>query len=478
MNRRMDLIKPALTGDVNFTQHSSTAAHDDWNWVRQCEETENIDPGNPANYYESTLEPWMQFSPLKEDKVCEFVVIGGGLLGASAALHLAESGIETVLLEKSFIGSGASGRNGGQLTPGLARWEAESMLDNLSPDEARRLWHFTSTEAMSLIDDIATRYGLDFDRQRGHITAAVHPGHMNALVQAVDARRFLGDEHATVLGGYELREHISSDAYYGGVLDELGGQVHSLALNRGLIYGFVMQGGEVHEQSEAIRIEEVGSVTRVHTATGTITATKGVVIAVHHATHTLLNEHSVTTMPFYTYVGVTSPIAEGTKALLPTGKPVYDTQLQIDYYRPVRHDRLLFGGQGTGIRWDDTRTVDYLSSRLRAVFPEHQGLQFDFAWSGTTDLTLNGATDCRKSGKNGKIYAVHGWSGHGIAQTVRIGKAIRDDVLRINSDFSMLTAIKHSPLMMGRKLAPVAIPLAKMFLGITSRLAPGKMISF
>lgn len=102
-----------------------------------------------------------------------------------------------------------------------------------------------------------------------------------------------------------------------------------------------------------------------------ITATKGGVIAVHDATHTLLNENNATTISFYTYVGVTSEIAGGTKALLPTGKPVYDTQLQIDYYRPVRNDRLLFSEQGTGMRWDDTRTVDYLSSRLRAVFPEH-----------------------------------------------------------------------------------------------------------
>ncbi|MGK3113713.1 NAD(P)/FAD-dependent oxidoreductase [Candidatus Pantoea formicae] len=478
MNRQPDLIKPVLMRDAKFTRPSHAAIDGDWNWVRQCDETENIDPGNPANYYESTLAPWTTFPPLDGEKVCEFVVIGGGLLGASTALHLAESGLETVLLEKNAIGSGASGRNGGQLTPGLARWEAESMLDNLSLDEAKRLWHFTSTEAMSLIDDIASRYHLDLDRQRGHITAAIHPGHMNALVQAADARRFLGDDNVTVLGGYELHEHIKSDAYYGGVLDDLGGQIHSLALNRGLIYGFVMNGGQVHEQSEVMRIEEVGNVTRVHTAAGVITATKGVVIAVHDATHTLLNENNATTIPFYTYVGVTSPVAGGTKALLPTGKPVYDTQLQIDYYRPVRNERLLFGGQGTGMRWDDTRTVDYLTSRLRAVFPEHDALQLDFAWSGTTDLTLNGATDCRKAGKNGKIYSVHGWSGHGIAQTVRIGKAIRDDIVNANSDFSMLTAIKHTPLMIGRKLAPVAIPLAKTLLGISAKLAPGKMISF
>ena len=475
MSGNKTLIKPQLISDAKITMMSQADPDADWNWVRNKEDTQISDPGNPANYYESTLAPWIDFPSLKKEEECELVVIGGGLLGASTALHLSEAGIDTILLEKNTIGSGASGRNGGQLTPGLARWEAESMIEHLSFEEAKRLWHFTSTEAMSLIDEIAQRYDLNFDRHHGHITAAVHPGHMNALVQGVDARKFLGEDNVNVLGSYELQEHINSDLYYGGVLDNLGGQVHSLALNRGLVYGFLKNGGSVYEHSEVIKIEKTSNGTRVITPEGVILAKKGVVIAVHDATHKLLDENKETTIPFYTYVGVTSPVAGGSKTLLPTGKPVYDTQLQIDYYRPVRNERILFGGQGTGLRWDDSRTVEYLTSRIRAVFPERDDIELDFAWSGTTDLTLNGATDCRR---NGNIYSVHGWSGHGIAQTVRIGKAIKDDILRANKDFAMLTTIKHTPLMIGRALAPVAIPLAKTLLGITTKIAPGKMISF
>ena len=163
------IIKPELVSDARTGLISRIITDGDWNWVRpdserHNDESQKIDPGNPANYYESTLAPWMSFPPLESDTQCELVVIGGGLLGASTALHLAESGVETILLEKNAIGSGASGRNGGQLTPGLARWEAESMLENLSYQEARRLWKFTSAEAMSLIDDIAAKYSLDLDR--------------------------------------------------------------------------------------------------------------------------------------------------------------------------------------------------------------------------------------------------------------------------------------------------------------------------
>lgn len=86
----------------------------------------------------------------------------------------------------------------------------------------------------------------------------------------------------------------------------------------------------------------------------------------------------------------------------------------------------------------------------------------DFVWSGTTDLTVNGAVDSRKFGNKFPIYAVHGWSGHGVAQTVRIGKAIANDFVGQSNDFEMLSNIDHQNIIFGRTLAPVVIPLAKV----------------
>lgn len=470
----MSAHKPVLLDDSVFMESHLTKGSTNWNW---------IDPGraqldSPANYYESSLTPWPAQPTLTSDLTCDWLVIGGGLLGASTALHLSEAGIDAVLVDKGSIGSAASGRNGGQLTPGLARWEAEDIQQNFSADEAKRLWRFCANEAMDLVDEIAARYDVDLDRHYGHITAAVHPGHMSALIEGADARYHLGDDAVEVVGRHQLREHITSELYHGAIIDRIGGQVHPLALVRTLAHGFLLNGGKIFEETEILTIEETAAGVIARTEGATITARKGVIVAVHDQTFRFHSQLMPKTIPFYTYVSVTKPIEGGTQQLLPTGMPVYDTQFQIDYYRPVRKDRILFGGQGTGTNWTPESVNDYLLGRFRAVFPQYEGVALDYSWSGVSDFTLNGATEVRRIDGASPIYIVHGWSGHGVAQTVRIGRAISDDITRRNDDLEMLLSIEHKSIPLGRQLSPLAIPVAKAAFGIGTAVNPGKLVSF
>ena len=50
----------------------------------------------------------------------DVAILGGGIAGCSAALHLAKRGYRVVLLEARTVGFGASGRSGGQTIFGLA----------------------------------------------------------------------------------------------------------------------------------------------------------------------------------------------------------------------------------------------------------------------------------------------------------------------------------------------------------------------
>ena len=69
-------------------------------------------------------------------------VVGGGIAGCSAALHLAERGYRVVLLEEHRVGWGASGRSGAQAMLGVAAGHAK-LARLIGASDARRVWDMT-----------------------------------------------------------------------------------------------------------------------------------------------------------------------------------------------------------------------------------------------------------------------------------------------------------------------------------------------
>ena len=74
----------------------------------------------------------------------DVIIIGGGLHGCSAALHLAKRGLKPAILEKNWSGRHASGVNAGGVRT-LLRDTAEIPLAL----QARTLWHGIE----NLVDD-------------------------------------------------------------------------------------------------------------------------------------------------------------------------------------------------------------------------------------------------------------------------------------------------------------------------------------
>src|SRR5437868_14408064 len=72
-----------------------------------------------ASLWSATAPPAPATPPLEDATQADVCVIGGGYAGLSTALHLAERGVSTIVLEAKEPGYGGSGRNGGQVIPGL-----------------------------------------------------------------------------------------------------------------------------------------------------------------------------------------------------------------------------------------------------------------------------------------------------------------------------------------------------------------------
>src|SRR5688500_15713449 len=101
----------------------------------------------------------------------DVAVIGGGLTGVVAALHLARRGAKVHLFEQHTVGFGASGRNGGMATTGMSIGIRHA-VDKLGFDTAVRLYG-AYTEAIDLIEKLVTEQHIDCDFARtGKLTLA------------------------------------------------------------------------------------------------------------------------------------------------------------------------------------------------------------------------------------------------------------------------------------------------------------------
>ncbi|WP_308462290.1 FAD-binding oxidoreductase [Mesorhizobium sp. INR15] len=81
----------------------------------------------------------------------DVIVIGGGILGLSTALHAARLGLTVQVLDGGEIGQGASGLNGGQVIPGL-KYDPEWLLQHFGPERGEALVNFAASTANAVFE--------------------------------------------------------------------------------------------------------------------------------------------------------------------------------------------------------------------------------------------------------------------------------------------------------------------------------------
>ena len=99
-------------------------------------------------------------APLAGDEKCQLLIVGGGFTGLWGALQAKERmpELDIILIESTFIGNGASGRNGGMLHAALAHGETNA--DYHFPGEKQRIRQLGRQNLKEFIESLA-RYNID-----------------------------------------------------------------------------------------------------------------------------------------------------------------------------------------------------------------------------------------------------------------------------------------------------------------------------
>ncbi len=419
------------------------------------------DPLNHS-YYAATANLAPAAEAAKGDLACDIVVIGGGFTGLSAALACAEKGFDVVLLEAETIGFGASGRNGGQLIPGL-RWSMREIETEFGRDRAKAIFELAYGARDRVWSRIA-RHNIHCDLKSGHLEAAVKPAHFDAMRTEADwLARHYGYE-TQCISPADLGQHIRADGYYGGVYDPKGGHFHPLNYALGLADAARKAGVRIHEHTPARRISQKAGV-EVETAMARVQARHAIL-----ATDAWMADLSPAlgryTIPIMNYNIATEPLADA-DALLPSDAAVADSRFVLNYFRLSADKRLIFGG-GEAYVARPPRDIDrFVQRHLAGVFPQAARAPIAYRWGGVVAVSMNRLPHI---GRQGDVFYAHGFSGHGALITTLAGEVMAEAVAGTAAQFDILSSLPSRPFPGGRWLRRPLATLGLLWYALRDRL--------
>ena len=426
----------------------------------------NAGLGFANSYYVTTSAAAPEAPPLAGEVKADLCVVGGGCTGLSAALHAAERGLRVVLLEGGRIGWGASGRNGGQLIPGL-RLGAHELVARFGRDEARRLFDL-ALEARRLVLDLIARHDIDCDlRLSGHLSAAAKRSHLDHHAREAEALTEVMDyPHARLLSREEVAEGLDAPGYHGGLLDLGGGYYHPLNYTLGLTRAAEAAGVALHERSVALDLEPLstGGV-RVKTDAGAVTADY-VVLAGDALLDRLDGELERYIMPVASYIAVTEPSGDMERAI-PSDWAVSDSRFVVNYFRRTADGRLLFGGGERYTRRPPRDAAAFVRPHIEAVFPKARDVRLDYAWGGLVSITR---TRLPHVGRRGRVLFAHGYSGMGALLSTLAGALLADAIAADETRLDTLAAAAPPPFPGGAALRSPMHVLGMIWYALRDRL--------
>ena len=378
--------------------------------------------------------------------IFDVCIVGAGFSGLSTALHLAEQGHNVAVVEGARIGWGASGRNGGQVVNGL-----NASLRTINRRYGQDTANFVAglvMEGGEIIRERVKTYDIQCDYKPTNLFAACTDAHVRELEDRLALWQGYGLNTQEMVSKNQIRDHVGTDMYAGGMIDHSGGHMHPLNLALGEADAIEKNGGTIFEMSRVIDVDYEAARPVVKTDTGSITC-KTVVLCGNAYLGKVVPKLTSRVMPVSTQMMATEQLSDDlAKRLLPTDTCVEDIRYILDYYRLSADNRLLFGG-GTVYGGADPRDIEAkLRKNMNKVFPELVNTKIEHAWSGNFALSFSRVPQMGRLNNN--TYFAHGYSGHGVTGSHTFGRILAEAISGDASRYDVFEKVPYIPFPGGR----------------------------
>jgi len=345
----------------------------------------------------------------------DVIVIGGGLHGCSAALHLALRGARVTLLEKDHVGRHASGVNAGGVRR-LGRHLAEVPLSVASME----LWH----RIRELVDD-----DCGFE-SHGQVRVAESKAELELLRRRVAELRALGFSHEELIDQRDLREMVPaiSEHCVGAIVARGDGAANPYRTTMAFKRKAERLGVRVEEGARVTRLARDGAVWRVETESGK-----------HHEAPVVVNCAGAWADRIAAALGEPAPLEAWALMLMISGrmprfiKPVVGAAGRPLSFKQFANGTVLIGGgyKGQAVRDENLTELDFigLAQSARTVwelFPIMRSAEIVRCWAGIEarmpdDIPVIGPSSTAEG-----VYHAFGFSGHGFQLGPVVGSIIAE----------------------------------------------------
>lgn len=347
--------------------------------------SEEFFPLQPSLWAATAVAP-PSTQALASDVQADVVIVGAGFCGLSTALHLAERGVSVVVLEAKEVGFGGSGRNGGQVIPGL-KYDPSELKSKLGEERGQRLVDFASSTADTVFDLIQKHHlNVPYERkgwiQGSHNTEALRSAERRVRdwqQQGVKAK-WLDREKVTAL--------LGSDKYLGGWEDPRGGGIQPLSYVRELARVAIEKGVRVYTSSPAMELQQEAAGWCVKVKNGSTVRAKKVLLATNGYTDDLFQNLKKTIINANSFQVATVPLPEKIRqSILPEGHVSSDARNLLLYYRIDHTGRLMMGGRGSFSEPKEASEWGHLQGAIAKLFPQAKDVPIEFRWCGHVAVT-------------------------------------------------------------------------------------------